>query len=441
MLSFGQMKSYCDWIFSRLEGAQAQNIWTDGECLVFEFYLQGPSFLCFDLGSKPQIAWLNQRPPIKKLPKPVTLFLNSHGKNLRLCELSVDESKGRVIKLELASSEKSCVCLAQLVPKNTNFFVQSEGKSISWNKPKDLPPLQSSSVQDEPEMDWVFFGQQWLEARNPRQKDQGSGDSASPTGSPKANSEEKTFLRSIEKKKKAIDAIRSQQSEDPSARYLELGEILKYASQAPRDLPTELEKLYDKRLSLKQNREKCFQKVKDFRRKQEGTLARLQELERQVEKLEQDWKSGAWQQAAAKKSDSRANQILQKADSKARKLALPDGLEAAIGKSAKDNLAILRQARAWDLWFHLRDFPGAYAILFRNKNQNVSDAIISQVSQWIVDESVGKKQISSGGTYAVLVAECRFVKPVKGATGLVTFQNERVFNFRSRSLSSLFDPS
>jgi hypothetical protein len=429
VLSFGQLKNYCDWIFRQIEGSQLQNIWTDGECLVFEFYLKGPQWLCFDLGPKPTMVLLSARPSVQKRAKPVTLFLNSHAKNLRLGQLFVEEEKGRVICLELFSSQKECVCHAQLIPKNANFFVRSENKSISWNKPKELPPMQQGPEADEGDLDWDQYAQDWLHDRNPQRKDSVK---AEEPGTAKINTEEKTFLRSIEKKKKAIESIRQQIHDDVSSKYQQLGELLKYVTEVPGDLQAELKELYDDRLSLKQNREKCFQKVKDLRRKQEGTLARLQDLEKQVHGLEQQWKDGSWQQFVQKKDSSQANKILQKSQSKARKLTLPDGLEAVIGKSAKDNLAILRQARAWDFWFHLRDFPGAYAILFRNKNQNVTDAIISQVAQWIVDESVGKKQISAGGRYAVLVAECRFVKPVKGSTGLVTFQNERVFNFTSK---------
>jgi len=93
---------------------------------------------------------------------------------------------------------------------------------------------------------------------------------------------------------------------------------------------------------------------------------------------------------------------------------------------------ILRQARAWDYWFHLRDYPGAHAILFRTKNQNVPDSALREVAQWIIQESLGKKMLIEGIKFDVIVAECRYVRPVKGAQGLVTYQNERKYIFQAK---------
>ena len=121
---------------------------------------------------------------------------------------------------------------------------------------------------------------------------------------------------------------------------------------------------------------------------------------------------------------------MKKADAKARKIILSEGVEAVCGRSAKDNLAILRQARAWDLWLHLKDYPGAHGIIFRNKNKNVTSEQFQQVAEWVIRESSAAKGFRWGAKYEVIVAECRYVKPIKGdKIGRVTFTHPQVFTF------------
>ena len=104
-----------------------------------------------------------------------------------------------------------------------------------------------------------------------------------------------------------------------------------------------------------------------------------------------------------------------------------------IGKSAQDNLQILRKARAWDLWLHLKDFPSAHAVIFREKKQSVQDEDLRQVASWLVRLSLSQKLIVEGSVFEALCTECRFVKPIKGHPGLVNYQNERTFKFRVKT--------
>ncbi len=66
-------------------------------------------------------------------------------------------------------------------------------------------------------------------------------------------------------------------------------------------------------------------------------------------------------------------------------LAIAEGEDIeirAMGKNAGENLKLLRQAKSWDLWIHLKDYPSAYAILQKPKDKNVSDQVLIQASQW-----------------------------------------------------------
>jgi predicted ribosome quality control (RQC) complex YloA/Tae2 family protein len=449
LLSTKDLESLAKWLNANLLGAQLQKVWTDGELLIFECYLMKSYWLCFDLNlQEPFVAIVSLKPQVRKQPKPVSLFLTAHGVNLRFLNFQIDQQRGRILQVQLGiretNSEKICDLEAWLIPNNVNFFVKvkeqgEKDKKISWSKPRELPNLQTVRNADFPNedlgkiesRDWLSFGNEWHFGRSkPREII---------VAKEKVNPLEKEFRRSIQKKEKAIVEITAQLSGDDIDQYRKLGEALKYSSV----VPEAFQDFYDSRLSLAENRERVFKKAKDLERKKEGTKTRLEILKQEIQGLNKKIEkirtsTGLSQEVSlvAQQKKTLANKILQKAESKARKRQFKAGadneFEAVMGKSAQDNLSILRHARAWDYWLHLRDYPGAHAIIFRNKGQVVPDSIFIEAAQWIVDETISKKQISAGVKYDVILAECRFVKPVKGATGLVTYQNTRTFTFASK---------
>jgi len=102
---------------------------------------------------------------------------------------------------------------------------------------------------------------------------------------------------------------------------------------------------------------------------------------------------------------------------------------AFMGKSAQDNLKILRSANSWDYWLHLRDFPSAHVIIARPKGLKIAEEEIKIVGEWLIKESLKKNYI--GIAYEIIICECRHVKPIKGdRTGRVHFQHERVFRLK-----------
>ncbi|MNT80503.1 hypothetical protein D3C72_2199710 [compost metagenome] len=104
---------------------------------------------------------------------------------------------------------------------------------------------------------------------------------------------------------------------------------------------------------------------------------------------------------------------------------MESGAIAYCGKSAADNLALLRQAKAWDFWLHLKDFPGAHAIVHRKRDQLIPDNELLQVSEWLAHESLSEKSLYPGQKLAVVVVETRFVRPIKGdKLGRVTYHSE-----------------
>ena len=93
-----------------------------------------------------------------------------------------------------------------------------------------------------------------------------------------------------------------------------------------------------------------------------------------------------------------------------------------IGKSAQENVKLLKAAKSWHIWIHLKDYPSAYGILFYGKNLKLSDQHIRAASQWFVEESFRHKKETPGTKVKVIFAECRYVKLIKGdRLGRVTY--------------------
>lgn len=414
-LDFYQLKSYCDWLTQNLAGARLQDVWTDGQRVVLELYQKEEFYLVADLHpQEPQLVFLTELPKIPKKPKPVTLFLNSHAKNLYVKNFSVGVETGRVVFLELFSKNHLCKVEFRLIPKSVNMLVFAVDKMVAWEKPKDLPASKNEEGSEDflATTDWVL---QYAVAWAKPQKNQLISSGVDPA---------KKIQEEIRKKESTILKIQAELAKHDEIQYQKLGELLKYSD----EVPSELMAFYDSKKTVAENRERAFQKAKDIVRKRQGTQARLQALQDEILHLKKKIEDQDFQIKV-----SVANQILQKSDSSARKKVLKSGFEVVIGKTGKDNLAILRQSRAWDYWFHLKDYPGAHAILFRNKNQKVPDSALEEVATWIIQESLGKKIETQDLKFDVIIAECRFVRPVKGAQGLVTYQNQRNFTFRVKA--------
>jgi predicted ribosome quality control (RQC) complex YloA/Tae2 family protein len=189
------------------------------------------------------------------------------------------------------------------------------------------------------------------------------------------------------------------------------------------NVPPEFLALVDRRRKLAWNVEEAFRKAKEAERKLEGTRARAIELKVQIADLEKRLSQGDWLSVEKKKTSPKGDRP------DARTLRLSETLHVVAGKSARDNLDLLRKAHAWDLWLHVKDQPSAHAIVFRPKGAKLSDEQLRQASQWLIKMSLGSKyKAHVGEKFEILAAECRFVTPIKGdRLGRVTYRNEKVF--------------
>lgn len=430
-LNAAELANYIEWINPQVTGAQLQDVYTDGEVLLLEMYGRGESpseaqkgstlFLLIDLRpAQPYLVFLAGKKVSlgKKNPKPVALFLASHGENLFLDEIEIFPEKGRVLGVTFRNQSRKCELEIVLIPHAVNVTVKAAGKTISWNKPKEIP--EGHALMPAEGRNWSKFADEYLEWR------------WSKTGPGATNSREKeisNIQKSIDKKRTALEKIRAGFDPSIEERWRAFGDSLKMSNEPA----TEFLDLWDKKLNLRDNRERAFKKAKEQATKRAGADARISAIEAEIATLEKRLASPD-ERIEEKSAVGVGTQIMRKTESKGRSFNLKSGAQAIVGRSAKDNLALLRQARAWDLWIHLKDEPSAHAIIFRNKNQSISREEIADVAQWILQASSGKKLRLEGTKVDVIAVECRFVRPIKGdRLGRVTYHSPTVHSVTFRS--------
>lgn len=94
-----------------------------------------------------------------------------------------------------------------------------------------------------------------------------------------------------------------------------------------------------------------------------------------------------------------------------------EGVKVSLGKSEKGNIELLRNAKARDIWMHLKDRPSAHVIITTDKQQ-LPDKLLEVAAKLCVDFSVFEK-----GAYLVDYTPRREVKIVEGANVLYTHYN------------------
>lgn len=399
-----------------LDGAQLQDVLVNDRGLALGFRRETHYWVILDLvANAPGIYLFEGTCPFKKgaKTKPVSLFLNSHAKNLYLTEFSILEQWGRVVRMVLKNSQIDCEIEIRLIPKQCNVIVRAHGKQVSWDRPLDLslPPI----VENPPvPRSLEEIHEEWL-------KDQGT---VKKSAQDPVALWEKQKKKDLEKKNKALGEIQKQIESDQYARWSEAGQLLK--THGTFNVPEHLKDCIHEQESLSWNIENCFAKSKQLLAKKGGARERLLELKSEIEQLEKS-------KFREKKSQAVLVDLMQKAQARGRKLTLESGALAYCGKSAADNLALLRQAKSWDYWLHLKDFPGAHAIIHRQRDQLISDQDFQSVAEWVTRESLASKSLMIGQKVVVVIVECRFVRPIKGdKLGRVNYHSERTLSFTLR---------
>ncbi|MBC7420156.1 MAG: hypothetical protein H7328_05460 [Bdellovibrio sp.] len=428
--SFFELKTLVEYLGEELEGAQMQEVMATEDGLVMTFYrfTREPrtAYLVFDLDKPFPFVGLFMQNPWNRLKKtkPVGLFLNAHAKNLYVKDMKLVESLGRVARLRLAHGDDNCELELRLIPRQPNLMIHKDKKNISWYPVQGLVENNPSAIPNDQEeqRSIPFLMNQWLARRGASGKEKTAGQAASslsPFEKWKKNRE-----RDIEKKTKALDGIQTQVEKFRSEPWAAVGEFLK--NEGLKNLPAEWSTYVNFTKSVSQNMQNCFDKAKSAKTKVLGAMKRVEFIKEELLALE-DLSDQKFQSFLKKHNNLKNKPQARKIEGRFRKQSIEEsGLVAYMGKSAADNIDLLRKSKAWDFWMHLKDYPSAHAIIHRQKDQSVSDKDMAHFASWLVKEGLGDKKAQMGGKFSVVVVECRHVKPLKGdKLGRVTYHNAR----------------
>ena len=81
----------------------------------------------------------------------------------------------------------------------------------------------------------------------------------------------------------------------------------------------------------------------------------------------------------------------------------------SIGKNERENIALLREAKAEDIWLHIRGIPSSHCIIHCGKAK-ISDIILQKAAQILVGFTK-----DSNENYAIDYTKRKFVKITFGA--------------------------
>lgn len=417
--SVHELRDFCQTLNQDFLGAQVQEIVVTDRFIGIGLWRGEPLYLlfCLDLQKPWPLIFKNKKTLKSQKPKPISLFMNAHLKNKILKKIHLKEELGRVLELEFESHGEVTQLEAQLIPRQFNLLVRAltQKKSISYVKPQELMPAKNEG--EIPYIENLNFYEQsdliWQQLFSAQAK--------TPGGSDNSLSIEKILA----KKQKALKELLLQLQNNEASLFYEYGEKIKSLSsenfsRQQMEWPEIIRKIIDPKKPLAWNMEQCFGKAKKIEQKKSGTLDRVEILKKEIAKLE----SGH----AVLPVKSNTSRMMEKAEVSGRKLIIDEQMEAVCGKSAEDNLKLLRKAQAWDLWIHLKDYPSSHAIIRRPKNKEITPTQIEKVVQWFLKEKP-VKSLLPGSKVEVVYVECRFVRPIKGdKLGRVTYHNPRTLS-------------
>jgi predicted ribosome quality control (RQC) complex YloA/Tae2 family protein len=392
--------------YSQLIGADLQQVRYNESAMQLNFYSKSANFW-MTFSFKPSVPYFfvseNKIRLIGNQKKPLNNFITKHFLNMRLKKIKRINELGRV--LELNFSEDKYIQI-HLITGRVNISAFSEGKVVHGFKPKSIPDQNKTDnvkFEKRPIRSDSFFEEIW----NIKISD-------------KKVKGEKDNSREIQKKSDAIKKMQISLEKQTENDWQEFGEWLK-SQKNFEEVPHRFLELVNLDENISWNIENAFKQKKKLENKIVGTKSRILQLKDQIEKINQG-------QSTEKKTNKKTTSLLYEADLKGKTIDFAEG-RLYIGKSGPDNLKLLRKAKPWYLWLHIKDYPGAYGIFEKLKNSLIpSDTSMQQAAIAVIKQSIAKNQT---GRFELIYTECRYVRPIKGAkSGQVTYSHEKVLSVK-----------
>lgn len=408
-MNFLEFQAAVERLRSLLLNAQLQDFAVEEKDLVLLFYA-GKSFaLHISLRTPPVIFFEYDAFKLSQDTRksPIGLFLGRHFLRKSVSEIRHKDDWGRRVELHFnVDHQETFYIEITLVPGFQNIGVFAENKRIFWQKPRKLPDSISELKTDVLEfrsLDQIreeWYGQGKTGDKLSTEKDW-----------------KKEVQKKILKKSEAIEKIINLDLENKNSvqAYYKVGELLKYQSIA--ELSVEDKKWINDQQTREWNREHLFKKAKAMASKKSGMAARIEVLSREIAELT-DSLDGPPPEPKHNIS------VAGKVSVETRKLEVSGTLSLYMGKNAKDNVQLLKSSQPWEIWFHLKDYPSAYAITRRNKGVLIEHGDMIKMAVWFAKECFKSKKEKLPTHVEIIYAETRFVKLLKGdRLGRVTYAN------------------
>lgn len=359
--------------------------------------------LLIDMRSKPFLLVSEERPPgLKKQIKPLVLFLKAHFLQSYLISARVEKAFGRLVHLQFSEDRELEL---HLFSQARNIIARHAHSQISLHKVTDLQPMGDVREDQNPRTPAEIYAE-WMEQG---QKPQTGKESPS-----------QDVDKVLKKKKQGLNDLEKKKQEWTASPWPAVAHWLNEHRRL--DVPKEWDEFIDPEKSVTWNIERAFTKTKQIKEKIKAIEQRALDLQNEIERFAKTPQVLTPKISADKTAIDGA---------KGRTKIINDQVRAFIGKSAEDNLKILRKSKAWHLWLHVKDLPGSHGIIAFDKSVKISQEILREVALWVVEQSLSAKQRDSwkGVKCDVIYCECRFVTPIRGdKLGRVNYKNEKVIS-------------
>jgi hypothetical protein len=459
-----QLHQCLDWLKPRLLGQYFQNLLIEKNLVALEYFDGIPHWLVVDF-SKSDLVLVDSMSSKSRIKRPIEGFVRKHFFESRVTDLTLIQSKGRVFRIDFESKQSpsaesqlndadiSPVYFEfSLIPRRGNFSAIAQGKAVHLNKPQDLQrenQNDSTLPQNAGLIDWPKLFADWQANREQStQSKTKQKNIAQLNHSEKIETQKNALEKTIKKKEKALAAIEEELQNHRATAAMNWavefssgklnGPQLK-AALAAASIPETTPR--GKTVDL------LFQWAKKLKAKHAGTEERLALVRSEVNSLKEKLTelesrgegSGEFSDVPALLPaqlptklpiKSQANLPLKRLE-KFRKVQVNELSWVVWGKNGQENLELLRLARPWDLWSHLRDYPGAFVVLFRPKGLHPNPNELQKMGEILVHSSFQRKKLQPGEAFQMVLCECRFVRPIKGAkAGLVQYREETPYLYR-----------
>lgn len=367
-------------------------------------------------------------PKVKSETKPLYLFAKAHLSGAQLLNVQREEESGRVVHLDFvarnAEAPNTNVRLTQnLIPAVWNLSLDVNGRTVFLNKPKDIPALIPQSEASK-----------GLSSQLGRIKNETLAALLNAKGKVTKEIQVPPIEKEISKKQKLLHKLQTDLEDKIHLNWDEFAElVVTDIKEAAHKFPH----FFDGSQSVFVQQKEAYEKHKKNIQKIQRLRERLQELSAEIEDLKaltpEQW-SKLYRQKQTQHLQSPKGRATQKnskvrASIEARKLELAQDCVVYLGKSAQDNLRLLRQAKAWHYWIHVKDRSSAYALMQCPKDKKVAYGDLVKVMRWWREASSSfGKSFQEWDKVSILVTQCRYVRPIKGdKLGRVNYSHEQVF--------------